>query len=80
MTPERMRELAAEIVLDHARDIEFLSVCERLGDLEEDCEVEFDSDEDRHRIALAIHELARTATVDVSWPDEPPEPDSAGGP
>lgn len=65
ISPERLRELAAEIVLDHARDIEYLSVSEMLEhevDIDEIGEAEYD------RIARQVHDLATTASLTVEWP------------
>ncbi len=52
---ERHREIATELVLDAARDIEFLTVVERLHEVGI-----FDEE-----IALAIHDAASRATVEV---------------
>ena len=61
LTDERVREIAEEIVLDHARDIEFLSVCERLDDE--------GVDDGRGDLARRIHDLAMSATVTVEIHD-----------
>lgn len=66
--PAIVRELAAEIVISHATDIEFMSVGEmidgdqRIGDIDED---DFDT------LQTAIHDMARKATVAVTFPDDP---------
>lgn len=61
LTDERVREIAEEIVLDHARDIEFLSVAERLAE-----EAVDDPNDD---LARRIHGLAMSATVTVEIHD-----------
>lgn len=61
-TPDQLREHAAEIMLDHARDVEFLSVAEHLADQEID-----DPNDD---LAREIHDLIHTADITISWPDD----------
>jgi hypothetical protein len=58
---EKIREIAEELVREHAQDIEFLSVCERLGDLG----VEDESGD----LAREIHDLAMAADPTVNLPD-----------
>lgn len=59
---DQHREFAAEVVLDHARDIEYLSVVEALGE----AGIE-DPDGD---LARAIHNMAMNAniTIDLDLP------------
>lgn len=65
MTPTEIRTHATEILLDHARDVEYLSISERLDDLG------LDLPEAEHDAACeAIHDAIRTATVTVDWPEE----------
>lgn len=60
-----IRELATELILDGARDVEFLTVTEKLADRTES----FDMDEDElARVAEAIDDLIPKATVTVEWP------------
>ncbi len=66
MTPEEIREHATNLILDHARDVEFLSIAERLAD--------HGIDDLGDHIAQVIAEAIREATVTVEWP----EPVSAG--
>ncbi len=60
MTEEEIRTHAIWLVKDHAKDVEFLSVAERLADAEVD-----DPNDD---LARAIHDEIRKATVTVTWP------------
>jgi hypothetical protein len=62
MTPDERREYAATLVLEHARDVEYMSVHEMAEEHLEGGEI---SDED----AKAVHDLISKATVTVSWPD-----------
>lgn len=58
MSPEEIRRHATDIILDHARDVEFLSISEHLEEL--------DLTGDEHDAAChAIDEAIRTATVTV---------------
>lgn len=57
-----LRQAAAAIILDHARDVEFLSISEHLQEL--------GLPEAEHDTACeSIDELIRTATVTVDWPE-----------
>jgi hypothetical protein len=60
MTPEEIRELATELILDHARDIEWLTIGERLP---EDV-----PEGDRERIKHEIDGLIALATITVELP------------
>lgn len=60
MTEDELRAYATDVVLDHARDIERLSIYE----MAEDNIGHEISDED----AKKVLDLCRTATVTVSWP------------
>lgn len=63
MTPDEIRTLAAKILLDHARDVEFLSISEHLEEL--------DLPEDEHAAAqVSVDEAIRTARITVEWPEE----------
>jgi hypothetical protein len=68
MTPEEIRDYATELILDHARDVEFLSISEHLADL--DLEL---SDDEHDEACKAIDDLIRVATVTVEFPSEPVE-------
>lgn len=62
MTDDEIREYATTVVLDHARDIEGLSIYE----MAEDNLGHEISDDD----AKKVLDLCQTATVTVSWPSE----------
>lgn len=63
MNPDEQRDYAATLILEHARDVEYMSVFEMAEEyLEGADEIE---DED----AKAVHDLIHKATVTVSWPD-----------
>jgi hypothetical protein len=62
-TPEDLHAFARDIVLDHAKDVEFLSVTEML----EDDLYEYDEDA-QAEICREVHDLIRKASVTVSWP------------
>lgn len=57
MNEHEKHAIAQEIVLEHARDIEFLSVCERLDDK--------GIDDESGDLAREIHDLAMSADVTV---------------
>lgn len=57
MNEQQKRAIAQELVLEHAREIEFLSVAERLADEG----IEDESDD----LAREIHDLAMSADVTV---------------
>lgn len=59
---EFIREFTTELVLDHAREIEFLSVCELLA---EDNFTQGMPVEEVEKLAREIHDLALEATVTV---------------
>lgn len=61
MTDEEIRDYAATLLLDHARNVEFLTIHEMAEDNVEGGEI---SDED----ALKVDTLIREATVAVSFP------------
>lgn len=65
-TPEHLRELAAEIILDHARDIEYLSVSEMLSDQLEG--FDYLGDDDQDQITRSVHDLCRKGTITVDFP------------
>ncbi|HET9889691.1 MAG TPA: hypothetical protein VFQ42_04250 [Mycobacterium sp.] len=62
MTPAEIRQYAETLILDHARDVEFLTVHEMAEEHVPGGEI---SDED----AKAVHDLIGTAIVTVSWPE-----------
>lgn len=64
MTPDEHREYATTIILDHARDVEFLSIVE-MSEQHLGFEI---SDED----ARAVDGLIAKSTVVVSFPDTEP--------
>jgi hypothetical protein len=66
MSPEEIREHATILILDHARDIERLSIREHLD--EED--VEYSNAE-----VTAIQKLTTKATITVEFPTEEPDRD-----
>ena len=61
MTADEIRQHAEEIILDHARDVEFLTIAEHLADRDID-----DPDDDTAR---AIDDMIRKATVTVEFPE-----------
>lgn len=68
-TPEQeqqARDIATDLILDHARDVEFLSIVEKLDDREID-----DPDDE---LAKRISDLISTATITVELHDEEPPP------
>lgn len=70
-----IREQARNIILDHAKDIEYLSIGEMIADFDEFSslpEDEFD------RVQGRIDKQIRNATVTVSWTDEQ-QPDPVSG-
>lgn len=70
LTDAQLREHATEIILNHARDIEFLSISEHLEDLDL-------GDEDHDEATAAIDALHSQATINISWPaGEPGTPPS----
>lgn len=64
MTEQERRDYAAHLVLEHAREVEFLSVHEMWSEYVGDEDAEL-SEED----ALAVHDLIPTSSITVSWPD-----------
>lgn len=61
MTPEEQRDYAATLILEHARDVEYLSVFEMAEEhLEGADEI---SDED----ASEVHDLISNAIVTITW-------------
>lgn len=60
MTPEERQQYAADLVLAHAQDVEYLSVFEMA---EEYYGEEIDDEDGR-----AVHDLVRTAAVTVAFP------------
>lgn len=66
ITDEQKREFAEELILEHAQDVEFLSVSERLGDTELD--LSGLSEDEYDELCREIHDLVGKAEVTVSWP------------
>lgn len=64
-TPDDLRAFVTDIILDHARDVEFLSVTEMLED-----DLYALDDDARDEVCRNVHDLIRKATVSVSWPRE----------
>jgi hypothetical protein len=62
MTPQELRDYAEALILDHAQDVEYLSVHE----MAPQC-IGHDID---GVDARAVHDMIGKATVMVSWPDE----------
>jgi hypothetical protein len=66
MSPEEIRQHAARLILDHARDIESLSIAESLeGVLDDDAPDAFGA------VCEQIDELISKATITVQFPDWP---------
>ena len=65
MTPEELQDYAGHLVLEHARDVEFLSVFEMYEDYagEDDAEI---SDEDARKVL----DLIREADITITWPED----------
>lgn len=63
---KRARELAIELILDHAKDIEYLSISERIGDFDQSML----NDEERDELASLVDDLISKATVRVFLPPE----------
>jgi hypothetical protein len=66
VTEINTREIAEEIVLDQAREVEHLTICERLSD--EDGYDDLPEDE-QDALADEVHELIDKATVTVTFPE-----------
>ena len=60
MTPEERRQYAADLILAHAQDVEYLSVFEMA---EEHYGEEIDDEDGR-----AVHDLVHRAVVTVTFP------------
>jgi hypothetical protein len=64
VSPEEIRQHATTLILDHARDIEYLSIAESLED-------KFDDDPDAcDAVCEQIDELISNATITVKFPTE----------
>lgn len=61
MTPEQLAEYATTLILEHARDVEYLSIFEMAEEHTEAGEI---SDDD----AKQVSELISTATITVEFP------------
>jgi hypothetical protein len=61
---EELRRIAAEIMLDHARDVEFLSISEMSEDEES---LKNLSEQDRDQALREIDDLIAKANIDISW-------------
>jgi hypothetical protein len=62
MSPQEIRELAVEIILDHARDVEFLTIVEALPEGLSAAEAD--------QAAKQIDDLIGTADLTVELPEE----------
>lgn len=62
MTPDELRDHAAAIMIDHARDVERMSIREHLQ--------EEDVDDPDGAIANAIYDLIAKAAVSVDFPPQ----------
>lgn len=67
MTPEEIRKHATTLILDHARDIEFLTIHEHFYN--EDMELD---EAEADKAANAIADLIRKAEITVSFPTDQP--------
>lgn len=63
MTPDEQRQYAATLILEHARNIEYMSVFEMAEEHLEDADEISDED------GRAVHDMISKATVAVSFPD-----------
>lgn len=66
MNPDEHRQYAAELVLAHAQDVEYLSVFEMAWEYLE--EGQLDDGEVSDEDGRAVHDLIRTAVVTVTFP------------
>lgn len=69
LTPTELRAHARTIILDHAGDIEALSISEYLEDLEL-------SDTDHDTACEALSNVIATAVINVIWPEDSGIPDA----
>jgi hypothetical protein len=65
VSPEEIREHAATLILDHARDIEYLSIAESLEGVLDDGDAEACA-----AVCEQIDELISRATITVEFPTE----------
>lgn len=63
MTPEEQRQYAATLILEHARNVAYMSVFEMAEEHLEDADEISDED------AKAVHDLISKATITISFPD-----------
>jgi hypothetical protein len=64
--PTDLREIAADLMIDHARDVEFGTVAEHLADDERYSDL---PDDERDALARAIHDLIAESDITVSFPE-----------
>jgi hypothetical protein len=65
MTPEEQRDYAATLILEHARDVEYVTVHEMSEE-----HLGFEIDDNDARI---VDELISKATITISWPNSEQE-------
>jgi hypothetical protein len=66
LSDERVAEIASALVLDHARDVEFLTIHEHFEDVPEMAGA---SEAEQDEVAARIAKLIATATVTVELAD-----------
>lgn len=71
MTDDELREYATTVILDHARDVEWLSLFEM-------AEEHLDGGEISDGDANEVMDLIRNATITVEWPRLVSSPDGDG--
>jgi hypothetical protein len=64
MNKDQIRKHATEILLDHARDVEYLSISEHLDDQDLGLSIP-----EHDAACREIDEAIRAATVTVDWPE-----------
>lgn len=67
MTPDEIRAYATTLILDHARDVEYLTIHEMAEEHLDGGEISGDD-------AKAVSELISSATITVEWPAAPVAP------
>lgn len=75
--PQLVREQARQIILSHAKDVDYTSIGEIIADYDEFSSLPEDEFE---RVQGQIDKLIRNATVTVSWPDEEAQVPTGGMP
>ncbi len=69
MTPDQHRAYAEELMLEHAKEVERLTIHEVAEE-----SVHVPGDEISEDDARAVHDLIQAATVTITWPDAGPPP------